>query len=221
MRIVNIMDVLGNRQRHVEGQGDERQESQEREKLGGSASATGTVNVGTGSAFINIGSTAASAIVLGRTGGSVTLGPPLTLGAAPTSNTQLGYTVFTEIPTAITLTTGTQVIATSSSISSTGIYTLNYSLRYNIPAGSSISGILIYLSISSPTNSGNVAYNSHPNIITGGGGVLALSGSWTGLINGGATFQIVSFNNTLNTGGGAVVIQPLFPFSNYSYTRIA
>ena len=56
-----------------------------------SIGATGTVNVGTGSANINIGSTAASAIVLGRTGGSVTLGPPLTLGAAPTTSGQLGH----------------------------------------------------------------------------------------------------------------------------------
>ena len=56
-----------------------------------STGATGTVNVGTGAANINIGSTAASAIVLGRTGGSVTLGPPLTLGAAPTAFGQLGF----------------------------------------------------------------------------------------------------------------------------------
>jgi hypothetical protein len=56
-----------------------------------STGATGTVNVGTGAANINIGSTGPSAIVLGRTGGSVTLGPPLTLGAAPTTSTQLGY----------------------------------------------------------------------------------------------------------------------------------
>ena len=58
-----------------------------------SIGATGTVNVGTGSANINIGSTAASAIVLGRTGGSVTLGPPLTLGAAPTTSAHLGGSI--------------------------------------------------------------------------------------------------------------------------------
>ena len=82
------MDVWGKRQEHVEGQGEgDGGKHEEREGNG----ATGTVNVGTGAANINIGSTAASAIVLGRTGGSVTLGPPLTLGAAPTTAGQLGH----------------------------------------------------------------------------------------------------------------------------------
>ena len=53
-------------------------------------SAFGTVNVGRGATAVNIGDNVSSAITLGRTGGSVTLGPPLTLGAAPSSSTQLG-----------------------------------------------------------------------------------------------------------------------------------
>jgi hypothetical protein len=47
-------------------------------------SAFGTVNVGRGATAVFIGDNVASAITLGKTGGSVTLGPPLTLGAAPT-----------------------------------------------------------------------------------------------------------------------------------------
>ena len=144
-----------------------------------------------------------------------------TLGAAPTTSTQLGYTVFTEIPSNITVTAGAQVIATSSSIPSTGIYTVCYSLRYNIPSASSITGVIVYIAVSSPVNAGNVAYQSQPNTVVGGGGTLALSGSWTGLINAGATFQIQSFNNAVNAGGGNVLISATFPFSNYSYTRIA
>jgi len=49
-------------------------------------SAFGTVNVGRGATAVFIGDNVASAITLGRTGGSVTLGPPLTLGAAPTTS---------------------------------------------------------------------------------------------------------------------------------------
>ena len=56
-------------------------------------SAFGSVNVGRGAATVNIGGNVASAITLGSSTGSVTLGPPLTLGAAPTSSGQLGWTV--------------------------------------------------------------------------------------------------------------------------------
>jgi len=90
MRIVNIMDVWGKRREHVEGQ--ERQEKCEKERErreSNDVGATGTVNVGSGSATVNIGTNAPSALVLGRTGGSVTLGPALTLGAAPPGVTGL------------------------------------------------------------------------------------------------------------------------------------
>ena len=113
------MDVWGKRREHVEGQGDEdeRQKRQKRERLGGnSVGATGTVNVGTGSANINIGCTAASAIVLGRTGGSVTLGPPLTLGTPSTASTALGGNLGSTI---ITTTTGSGVGKSYNSIALT------------------------------------------------------------------------------------------------------
>ena len=53
-------------------------------------SAFGTVNVGRGATAVFIGDNVASAITLGRSTGSVTLGPPLTLGAAPTTSGHLG-----------------------------------------------------------------------------------------------------------------------------------
>ena len=55
-------------------------------------SAFGTVNVGRGATAVFIGDNVSSAITLGKTGGSVTLGPPLTLGAAPTTSSMLGFT---------------------------------------------------------------------------------------------------------------------------------
>ena len=88
MRIVNIMDVWEKRREHVEGQGDdERQEKQKRERLGGnSVGATGTVNVGTGAANVNIGCTAASAIVIGNAGGTTIINGPLTSNGLITAN---------------------------------------------------------------------------------------------------------------------------------------
>ena len=87
------MDVWEKRREHVEGQErDDLDDERQRERLGGnSTGATGTVNVGTGSANINIGSTAASAIVIGNAAGSITLKSALTLGAAPTTAGQLGF----------------------------------------------------------------------------------------------------------------------------------
>ena len=90
MRIVNIMDVWGKRREHVEGQ-EEKGERHGRERHEGDG-ATGTVNVGVSSAIVNIGTTTNTAVALGKTGGSVTLGPPLTLGAGPGLSTNSGAT---------------------------------------------------------------------------------------------------------------------------------
>lgn len=122
------------------------------------------------------------------------------------------------MPSDITVTQGGQTIATSPTIPSTGIYTLCYSLRYEVAAGASISGILTYLAVSSPSNANNVAYQSMIGTATNSSGTIALSGSWTGLINGGATFQVASFNIIVS---GTVKIKGTYAFSNYSYTRIA
>ena len=54
--------------------------------------ATGIINLGTSSSIIRIGTGGGSSIRIGHTAsGSVNLYSPLTLGAAPTANTQLGY----------------------------------------------------------------------------------------------------------------------------------
>ena len=92
------MDVWGKRQEHVEGQGEgDGGKHEEREGNG----ATGTVNVGTGSATINIGSTAASAIVIGNAAGTITLKSPLTLSTVAPDVGDLGYSV---VSTSVTTT---------------------------------------------------------------------------------------------------------------------
>jgi len=68
-------------------------------------SAFGTVNVGRGATAVFIGDNVASAITLGRSNGSVTLGPPLTLGAAPTVITSAG--AMTTLGTIYNATVGT------------------------------------------------------------------------------------------------------------------
>ncbi len=174
----------------------------------GPAGPVGAVNIGRGATAVTIGNTAAGF----RSAGPITLGTVATLPA------QLGYTVFTEIASDITVLQGAQAVLTSPAIPATGIYTLCYSLRYEVASGASITGILLYLSVSAPTNSGNVAYQSFPGTATQSSGVIALSSSWTGLIYGGATFQVISFNNTVS---GTVKIKGTYAFSNFSYTRIA
>ena len=122
MRIVNIMDVWGKRQEHVEGQGEgDGGKHEEREGNG----ATGTVNVGTGAATINIGSTAASAIVIGNTAGTVTLRCPITLGPEPTTDGQLGFITAATIPSAVVPSGSAQV---SLLITIPGIYLASYTL---------------------------------------------------------------------------------------------
>ena len=105
MRIVNIMDVWGKRREHVEGQGDEEErQKRQRERLGGnSVGATGTVNVGTGSATINIGCTAASTINIGNAGGIVNINK-LRLSTSPV----IGY--FFDIGLTQILTNGSNTV---------------------------------------------------------------------------------------------------------------
>ena len=92
--------------------------------------ATGTVNVGSGSATVNVGTNAASAVVLGRTGGSVTLGPALTLGAAPTTSGHLGSIIGGSYITPDTPFSGAKDIATIT-IPVTGVYIIFFSMSIN------------------------------------------------------------------------------------------
>ena len=133
------------------------------------AGPTGTVNIGASSSFVNIGAQAgtvnigntttgllninnpnmnigvfgASTILIGNTAGSVTLKPPLTLGAAPTLSSQLGYTM--------ELTIATNTLTAASGVSDNpfgtitipvGVYQLNYQYRFRSSPSTTISEII-------------------------------------------------------------------------------
>jgi hypothetical protein len=109
----------------------------------------GTVNVGRGATAVNIGDNVTSAITLGRTGGSVTLGPPLTLGAAPTSSqtsclgciitgsntasaTSIPTNTTTIISTITNLPVGTWLFSVYTNVTPSSITTDSLGIRYCI-----------------------------------------------------------------------------------------
>jgi len=141
----------------VEGQ--ERREKCERERErreGNGVGATGTVNVGTGSANVNIGCTAASAIVLGKAGGSVTLGPPLTLGAAPTTSGQLGGATTVSFLSG-TLASGGFANTNSFSLPA-GTYVVMFAPNFRPGSTSTVTIINIYYAISALINNGGTQF---------------------------------------------------------------
>ena len=114
-------------------------------------SAFGTVNVGRGATAVFIGDNVASAITLGRSTGSVTLGPPLTLGAAPTTNSgQLGYTTSTSLFFGSSFTGGNLPDNTGVLIPAPGVWLINYAVK--LSTGNATGAINnFYTRISSPS----------------------------------------------------------------------
>jgi len=119
-------------------------------------SAFGTVNVGRGATAVFIGDNVASAITLGRTGGSVTLGPPLTLGAAPTTSGQLGGILTVTIPESV-LTSGDWKNTPSFGLSA-GVYLMNSTINTSAGNASTATYQSITYSISSAPNNGGSSY---------------------------------------------------------------
>lgn len=93
----------------------------------------GDVNVGRGATNINIGGNVASAITLGRSTGSVTLGPPLTLGAAPSSSQTscLGCIITNTIADTTTISQSTVFNIKAYTVVTTGIYYVYYNIQTN------------------------------------------------------------------------------------------
>lgn len=143
-------------------------------------SAFGTVNVGRGATAVFIGDNVASAITLGRTGGSVTLGPPLTLGAAPTTSGHIGYTTLISIPTTL----ASYVPVTPISIPSAGIWLILYTVRL-----ASIGGAVITRFFTAV----NTTVSGSTNAVS----IIELSGSYT-----------VNTTASLSNNGSAVVMIP-------------
>ena len=121
-------------------------------------SAFGAVNVGRGAATVNIGGNVASAITLGSSTGSVTLGPALTLGAAPTTSAHLGYNIgVTSTPVSGAISAGGS-ISISMNLSAfplpIGIYSAVF--FYNLSPG--VGNTFCKLTANNPTG---VTYISH------------------------------------------------------------
>ncbi len=131
-------------------------------------SAIGTVNVGVSSATVNVGTTTNTAVVLGKAGGTVTLGPALTLGAAPTSGltNQLG-SYFISAKTAYALGSGASTSGYSPlgtiSMSSNGIYLISVYVICTLSGSAGVFGYVINPNLPTTqdnTNPGYIAFST-------------------------------------------------------------
>jgi len=164
-------------------------------------SAIGTVNVGVSSTTVNVGTTTNTAIVLGKAGGTVTLGPALTLGAAPTSGTtaQLGsYQILTT--GTITGTGGMNSLITLP-VLPIGVYILTGSIFITSTPYSSN----IQFGLNGTTQNSNLQ------------NILSTSGSVAGLVRINVMWVQTSAVNVYFSAGGSATFESI----SASYLRIA
>ena len=175
-------------------------------------SAFGTVNVGRGATAVFIGDNVASAITLGRSTGSVTLGPPLTLGAAPTGVTgaTLGYVIKCTNIYIATFTSGQVGNYATIDIPIAGIYLFNFLLDASTGGGIVTSALVVAKGANVPTT--NMYFVGSPANTTGS---WAISGSY--VVS--CTASTYSLSDITWTGGSSPATL-LLGYSFFTATRI-
>jgi hypothetical protein len=137
-------------------------------------SAFGTVNVGRGATAVFIGDNVASAITLGKSTGSVTLGPPLTLGAAPTTSAMLGGQITSAAQSPVQIVVGANPFAMlQCTVTIAGTYFINANTNFQsfdnsgtmtFPELYLYTGTTKIASSWGPNNAYNSTHNAHASV---------------------------------------------------------
>ena len=165
-------------------------------------SAFGTVNVGRGATAVFIGDNVSSAITLGKNTGSVTLGPPLTLGAAPTTNGHIGFIVSSPSSgwTQGALSNNTSAFATLT-IPVTGTWLISFNIN--------VTSVAVSLGIITLTNAAfnNIGLTNGTNKVSFGGafiGTSSLTMQGSLVVNG--ISGTVNVSTTFSGGNGIICV---------------